>query len=136
MDLEKPNCEDLPKVYRTLFELLNDRADKEDIAEVAEEFDTLTIHFKDCDYKFHVKLTEEGEYEVVEELEGRPKCMIITDSETLHNMFLGEIDAVKAYMAGKIKFRGVSSLKMQKLFPKMGPLDECYREALEKVGGD
>jgi len=134
--MEKPTCDEVMEVYKKTFELMRESAKKEDLEDVSEEFETLCIEFKDCGKKFCIAISDEGEMSILEEPLANPDCTITTDVGTMHDLAMGTTNEVKAYLSGKIKIAGVSPLKIQKLLPKLGPLDECYKKALEEVQGE
>ena len=129
----KVSCDIVPKLYKKTFELLAEKIDKENVSEVADILETLAIELKDCNYKFYLKFTDEGELIFMEEEPEEVDGIIITDSQMFHKLALKELNEVRAYMTGKIKIEKISPLKVRDVLKKLEDLDECYREALESL---
>lgn len=134
--MRKPTCGELPEILRKTFELMAKKANKDDLAVVRENFKTLCLNFKDCEYKFYVVISEEGMVVPDEKPAGRPDCIILTNVETIHDLALGKISETKAYLAGNLKISGVSAIQMKTLLPKLGPLNECYTTVIDAVMKD
>jgi putative sterol carrier protein len=65
---------------------------------------------------FYIEISG-GEVKVVEGRHERPTAVLKTDPETLEKMLRGELDAMKAFMFGKLKITGnvIETMKLRRL---------------------
>ncbi|MCB9305956.1 MAG: SCP2 sterol-binding domain-containing protein [Lewinellaceae bacterium] len=87
--------------------------------EVLEGQNTI-FHFDVADTgQFTVKVTD-GKMEVLEGLEGEPKCKVSTSAESFSKVVSGELNPMMAMMTGKLKISNAGEmLKYAKIFGLM-----------------
>ncbi len=134
--VEKPGKDEFPLVLEKTFGLLKERASKEKLAEFSEDIEILCFEFPDVDKKIFLEISDDGDMTVGTEEPGKVDCTVSMNSDIAHSILTGEKSQTAVYMTGKLKIKGISPLKFQKLYPKLGPLDECYEEAVSEVRGD
>ena len=78
------------------------------------------FHFDVADTgQFTVKVTD-GKMEVLEGLEGEPKCKVSTSAESFSKVVSGELNPMMAMMTGKLKISNAGEmLKYAKIFGLM-----------------
>ena len=65
---------------------------------------------------FYIEISG-GEVKIVEGRHERPTAVLRTDPETLEKMLRGELDAMKAFMFGKLKITGnvIETMKLRRI---------------------
>ena len=128
---EKPTKEEFPLVMEKVFGYMKDQTPKEDLAEFAKNVTALCFEYPDLGKSFYLMVSPEGELSQSTEAPEKVDCTISMTSDTHHAIMAGETSQVKAFMGGKLKISGINPMKLQQLLPKLGPLEEYYKKALE-----
>ncbi len=132
---EKPTGEEFPIVMGKLFEHMKGQTIKENLIEFAKSVNTLCFEYPDLGKSFYLTVSPEGELIQSAEAPEKVDCTVSMSTDTNHSIMMGETTQVKAFMTGKLKIRGINPMKLQQILPKLGPLDEYYKKALDEVRG-
>jgi putative sterol carrier protein len=133
--VEKPTKEEFPLVMEKTFGFVGDLTPKEGLAALSDVVETICFEFPDYEKKYFLTVNSEGELTRSTEPPKKVDCTITMNSDTLHSLMTGKTSETSAYMSGKLKVKGISPLKLQKILPKLGPLDEYYEKAIAEVKG-
>ena len=130
---EKPTEKDFPAVMEKVYASIESQTPKEDLVEFSKSIKALTFEFPDVGLSFHLSIGDDGLLTQLSEPPEKVDCTISMSSETNHALMMGETNETKAFMAGKLKIGGFNPMKLQQILPKLGPMNEYYKKALEEI---
>ena len=129
-----PTAEQLLFVLARSVEYLDSKLDPDQIVRMASAFETIRWNFTDVGLTMYI-VFEKSTQRIVyaSSVDGEVSMVVDIDSRTLHETAWGVTSFGAAFIAGKLKVKGVQPLKLTKFIPLLEPFLASYREAMEEL---
>lgn len=122
--------------YRRRFErtiaLLNVRLDPDQVARLADVFQTVLWTFPDIDLEIFLCIVGDPLHlQVCAESGNGPIIHLVMDSGLLDSAVQSKMSFVQAFLCGRLKVTGANPVQLLKFINLLQPLLESYRQATE-----
>lgn len=121
----------LPLLDRAI-ELAAPRLERETVRLVSEIFQVLLWDFEDCGVEAYLVIDETGGLSFAAQPPRAPDGAVKMHAATLHDLGLGRVPVMSAFLAGRLRVQGLPITKLQRFMPLFSRFLEGYRQAWQE----